>query len=34
MAAFAAINDRYALEMRFDSVPELCRRFDVTSPSL
>lgn len=34
MAAFAAINDKYALDMRFDSVPELCRRFGLTFPSL
>lgn len=31
--AFAKINDKYSLEMRFDSVPELCRRFGVTFPS-
>ena len=31
---FARINDKYALEMRFDSVPELCRRFGVSFPSL
>ena len=28
------INQKYSLEMRFDSVPELCRRFSVTFPSL
>jgi hypothetical protein len=31
---FARMNDKYSLEMRFDSVPELCRRFGVTFPSL
>jgi mannose-6-phosphate isomerase-like protein (cupin superfamily) len=31
---FAKINDKYALDMRFDSVPELCRRFGVTFPAL
>lgn len=31
---FAEINEKYALEMRFDSVPDLCRRFNVTFPSL
>jgi hypothetical protein len=31
---FARINDKYSLEMRFDSVAELCRRFGVTFPSL
>jgi mannose-6-phosphate isomerase-like protein (cupin superfamily) len=31
---FAEINQKYSLEMRFDSVPELCRRFGVTFPSL
>jgi mannose-6-phosphate isomerase-like protein (cupin superfamily) len=31
---FAAINAKYALEMRFDSVPDLCRRFGLTFPSL
>ena len=30
----ADINPKYSLEMRFDSVPELCRRFGVTFPSL
>jgi hypothetical protein len=32
--AFAAINAKYALDMRFDSVPDLCRRFGLTFPSL
>jgi mannose-6-phosphate isomerase-like protein (cupin superfamily) len=31
---FAEINAKYSLEMRFDSVPELCRRFGVTFPAL
>jgi mannose-6-phosphate isomerase-like protein (cupin superfamily) len=31
---FAAFNQKYSLEMRFDSVPDLCRRFGVTFPSL
>lgn len=31
---FAQINQKYALDMRFDSVPDLCRRFGVTFPSL
>jgi mannose-6-phosphate isomerase-like protein (cupin superfamily) len=34
MAKFAAINQRYSLEMRFDSVDDLCRRFNLTFPSL
>ncbi len=34
VAAFAAINEKYALEMRFDSVPDLCRRFNLTFPEL
>jgi hypothetical protein len=34
MATFAAINQRYSLEMRFDSVGDLCRRFNLTFPSL
>jgi hypothetical protein len=29
---FAAVNDRYELEMDFDSVPELCHRFGLTHP--
>jgi mannose-6-phosphate isomerase-like protein (cupin superfamily) len=33
MAAFAAINQKYALDMRFDSVPGLCERFGLTFPS-
>jgi mannose-6-phosphate isomerase-like protein (cupin superfamily) len=31
-AAFAQINDRYQLDMQFDSVPHLCARFGVTFP--
>jgi mannose-6-phosphate isomerase-like protein (cupin superfamily) len=31
---FAEINQKYSLEMQFDSVPELCRRFGVTFPLL
>ena len=34
MQRFADINRKYSLEMRFDSVPDLCRRFAVTCPSL
>jgi len=33
-ARFAQINQKYALEMRFDSVAELCARFGLTFPSL
>lgn len=31
---FGEINQKYSLDMRFDSVPDLCRRFGVTFPSL
>lgn len=31
---FTQINQKYSLEMRFDSVPDLCRRFGVTFPTL
>lgn len=31
---FAAINARYELEMKFESVPELCARFGLTFPQL
>lgn len=34
VSAFAAINGKYALDMRFDSVPELCARFGLTFPEL
>jgi hypothetical protein len=30
----AQINEKYALDMRFDSVPDLCRRFGLTFPAL
>lgn len=29
---FAAVNDRYELEMDFESAPELCHRFGLTHP--
>jgi len=32
--AFAAINERYSLEMDFESVPGLCDRFGLTFPDL
>ncbi|HLV01410.1 MAG TPA: cupin domain-containing protein [Acidobacteriota bacterium] len=31
---FAEINRKYSLDMNFDSVPELCRRFNLTFPEL
>jgi hypothetical protein len=31
---FAELTSKYSLEMRFDSVPDLCRRFGVTFPTL
>jgi mannose-6-phosphate isomerase-like protein (cupin superfamily) len=31
-ARFAEVNRRYALDMKLDSVPDLCRRFDLTFP--
>ena len=34
VAAFAAINDKYALDMRMDSVASLCERFGLTFPQL
>ena len=34
LSRFAEINRKYALDMRFDSVADLCRRFGVTFPSL
>ncbi len=34
LEAFAAINDRYELEMDFESVPGLCERFGLTFPEL
>jgi oxalate decarboxylase/phosphoglucose isomerase-like protein (cupin superfamily) len=33
-AKFAQINEKYALEMRVDSVPDLCQRFGLTFPAL
>jgi mannose-6-phosphate isomerase-like protein (cupin superfamily) len=34
LAAFERINRKYALDMRFDSVPGLCERFGLTFPRL
>jgi mannose-6-phosphate isomerase-like protein (cupin superfamily) len=34
IAKFAHINQKYALEMRFESVPDLCQRFGLTFPAL
>jgi hypothetical protein len=34
MARFSDINRKYSLEMRFDSVPDLCARFGLTFPQL
>ena len=34
MTQFAHINQKYALEMRLESVPDLCRRFGLTFPAL
>lgn len=34
MEAFAAINAKYQLDMRFESVPALCERFGLTFPNL
>jgi mannose-6-phosphate isomerase-like protein (cupin superfamily) len=34
MAKFAEINAKYKLDMKFESVPELCQRFGLTFPSL
>jgi mannose-6-phosphate isomerase-like protein (cupin superfamily) len=34
VAKFAEINRRYALDMDFESVPQLCERFGVTFPQL
>jgi len=34
LSRFAAVHATYALETRFDSVPDLCRRFGLTFPSL
>lgn len=32
--AFATINRKYALDMQFESVPDLCERFGLTFPKL
>ncbi|MFN7141346.1 MAG: cupin domain-containing protein [Limisphaerales bacterium] len=34
LATFAAINQKYSLEMKFESVPELCQRFGLTFPDI
>lgn len=34
LAKFAAINEKYSLDMDFDSVPVLCDRFGLTFPEL
>lgn len=34
LQAFAAINQKYALDMQFESVPNLCERFGLTFPKL
>jgi len=34
MRAFAAINQKYSLEMKFESVPSLCERFGLTLPGV
>ena len=34
MAKCAHINQRYALEMRFESAPDLSERFGLTFPAL
>jgi mannose-6-phosphate isomerase-like protein (cupin superfamily) len=34
LARFAEINKKYALDMDFDSVPQLCERFGVTFPQI
>ena len=34
MEKFAAINEKYSLDMKFDSVPGLCERFGLTFPQL
>jgi len=34
LEAFARINEKYSLDMDFDSVPELCKRFGLTFPEL
>ncbi len=34
MEKFAEINKKYSLDMKFESVPELCKRFGLTFPEL
>lgn len=34
MERFAQINQKYSLEMNFESVPDLCQRFGLTFPQL
>ena len=34
LQAFASINDKYGLDMDFESVPALCERFGLTFPDL
>lgn len=34
LEAFARINEKYSLDMEFDSVPDLCERFGLTFPQL
>jgi mannose-6-phosphate isomerase-like protein (cupin superfamily) len=34
MGAMAEVSRRYALDMKFESVPELCRRFGLTFPQV
>ncbi len=34
MEKFAEINKKYALDMKFESVPELCQRFGLSFPQL
>lgn len=34
LAAFDRINRKYSLDMRFESVPQLCQRFGLTFPDL
>jgi hypothetical protein len=34
MEKFVEINQKYSLDMDFDSVPDLCERFGLTFPEL
>jgi mannose-6-phosphate isomerase-like protein (cupin superfamily) len=34
LASFDRINSKYSIQMRFESVPDLCRRFGLTFPDL